>query len=253
MENAATGYSELAAYLGAKKSERPWGNNTRVRQDAHAIVVTLHNTEVAHVRPDGSITLNTGGWQTVTTKDRLNKVLALAGGHWRVWTEKSLWMLYYYANPGVGSTDPIPSYAFADGVTVWPDGRIEGQAPEPPTKLRKAAKAYVNKLVAALLDGSLPAPDNGDCFFCRGIFGDSGERDSDHILNHIEEGYLVPSLLANVISDNTTAIGAWPRQAALAMLWHQFPKRFPSNNDVIARQVKHAVWVYIATRIGLPT
>jgi hypothetical protein len=252
MENAATGYSELVAYLGAKKSERPWGNNTRVRQDAKAIVITLHSTEVAHVRPDGSITLNTGGWQTVTTKDRLNKVLALAGGHWRVWTEKSLWMLHYFTPGDFTENRPIPSYAFADGVTVWPDGRIEGQAPEPPTKLRKAAKAYVNKLVAALFDGSLPAPSAADCIFCQGNFDDASLRD-EHIGSHIEEGYLVPTLLWNVIADATAQIGPAPRDYAQEILWKHGGKRYANLDDITSRQLKRAVWVYIATRIGLPT
>jgi hypothetical protein len=248
MEDTRTAYSELAAYLGAKKSERPWGNNTRVRQAFDHIIVRLHNTDIANLSVDGSITLNTDGWQTATTKDRLNKVLALAGGKWRAWSEKGMWMLHYG-----GWAKDTPSYAFADRVTVWPDGRIEGQASEPPTKLRKAAKAYVNKLVAALFDGSLPAPDSGDCRFCRGMFGDVAEHDDDHIKSHIEEGYLVPTLLWNVITADDVKMGPLPKQYAQEIIWRHGGQRYANLDDVTARQLKRAVWVYIATRIGLPT
>jgi hypothetical protein len=253
-----TAFDILDAYLkeGRNKEERPWGNNTRVRQAFDHIIVRLHNTDIANLSVDGSITLNTDGWQTVTTKDRLNKVLTLGNcGHWRLWSEKGIWMLYYFS-PDKGNADPIPSYAFTDGVTVWPDGRIEGQAPEPPTKQRKAAKSYVNKLVAALFDGSLPAPDDGDCWFCRGIFGESGEHDDDHIKSHIEEGYLVPSLLANVICDETSKLGSWPRQYCYGLLMKTAvvtPTKRGVITDVSARQLKRATWVYIATRIGIPT
>ena len=142
MEDTKTAYSELFAYLnaGKDKTERPWGNNTRVRQAFDHIIVRLHNTEIAHVRPDGRITLNTGGWLTPTTKDRLNKVLALGDGHWRVWSEKGMWMLNYFTPGDFTEKRPIPTYAWADGVTVWPDGRIEGQGAEPPTKLRKGGQ-----------------------------------------------------------------------------------------------------------------
>jgi len=253
MENTA--YAELFAYLnaGKDKTERPWGNNTRVRQAFDHIIVRLHNTDIANLSVDGSITLTTGGWQTVTTKDRLNKVLALAGGKWRVYTEKSLWHVFRLED-GV-PWNKCPSHPFVDGVTVWPNGEIQGQAPEPPTKQRKAAKAYANKLVDALFDGSLEAPGDGDCFDCRGIFGAEGECDSDHILSHIEEGYLVPTLLANIICDEASKLGPWPRQYCYGLLMKTVvvtPTERGMITDVSARQLKRATWVYIATRIGLP-
>lgn len=38
-----------------------------------AYAVRLHNTDVVTLHPDGSYTLNSGGWRTVTTKDRINR------------------------------------------------------------------------------------------------------------------------------------------------------------------------------------
>lgn len=69
-------YEQAAQYLG-KKSDRPCGNNTRVQSQLGAtgsdIGIRLHDTLVVVYHKDGSITVNTGGWHTVTTADRLER------------------------------------------------------------------------------------------------------------------------------------------------------------------------------------
>jgi len=256
-----TAYSQLLAHIeaGQSKMERAWGNNTRVRRiigvDPH-IAAVLHNTDIAACYPDGRVTLNTGGWRTATTQDRINKVLrlAVAGNHWRVWSEKGQWRLYFYSAPGA----PIPSYSFADGCTVYPDGRVEGvnqDAADRQAQLTKDAKAYVKHLVDALLAGSLPAPGSGDCWYCCMVnedgqtWGDTTQN--DHIQSHIAEGYLVPSLLANVIVDPKSPLGPLPRQLAFELLQHT---RTPDDAPLLAvvgKQLRRATWVYIASRLGL--
>lgn len=44
----------------------------------------LHNTVIIRRAPDGVITLDTGGWNTVTTRDRFNVILRLLGVPLRV-------------------------------------------------------------------------------------------------------------------------------------------------------------------------
>lgn len=66
-----TSYQSAAAYLG-KKESRPGGNNTRVvRRGPDAIAIRLHATDVVTFYADGSALLNTGGWETVTTGQRM--------------------------------------------------------------------------------------------------------------------------------------------------------------------------------------
>lgn len=49
---------------------------TTVRQDADCISVVYHSTEVFYYNKiNDSITLNTGGWNTPTTKRRINQAL----------------------------------------------------------------------------------------------------------------------------------------------------------------------------------
>ncbi len=50
-------------------------NNTKIQERGHAFAVRLHKTDVVMIRPDGTYRLNTGGWRTVTTKNRMNMTL----------------------------------------------------------------------------------------------------------------------------------------------------------------------------------
>lgn len=61
----------------ARKDRLP-KNNTNVMCTNGRIAVTLHRTLVVDVTPD-DITLNTGGWNTVTTRARMNQASAEFG------------------------------------------------------------------------------------------------------------------------------------------------------------------------------
>jgi hypothetical protein len=53
---------------------RKVGNNTyaEILYD-DTVAIRLHSTDVVKIHPNGLYTLNSGGWQTVTTKDRINQ------------------------------------------------------------------------------------------------------------------------------------------------------------------------------------
>jgi hypothetical protein len=74
-------YADALAYLKGRRSA-PAGNNTTLLAHPYlsnsdgtprAIFVKLHGTNVVTYLSDGRIVLDTGGWRTVTTKDRLNR------------------------------------------------------------------------------------------------------------------------------------------------------------------------------------
>lgn len=75
-------YAELDRYLG-KKDDRPspWGGveSRVVRLSDSEIALTYHRTAVVTIHAEGTITLNSGGWATVTTKRRMNEVLQRVG------------------------------------------------------------------------------------------------------------------------------------------------------------------------------
>lgn len=71
-------WASADAYLGAKH-DRPIANNTRVqRRGDDAIAIMLHATDVVTFYRDGRVRLANGGWDSVTTADRI-RTFAPAG------------------------------------------------------------------------------------------------------------------------------------------------------------------------------
>jgi hypothetical protein len=68
-----------ARLQGRNREHRKHSNNTVLQRRGDDIAMTLHATDIVVVAPDGLITLNSGGWQTVTTKRRMNLALIELG------------------------------------------------------------------------------------------------------------------------------------------------------------------------------
>lgn len=85
LDKLPTTYAECARFLSFPlKRSRSCGNNTTVvaRWSGGldpAFGIVLHSTEVVSFYADGEIDFHTGGWHTVTTKDRLNRVAKAHG------------------------------------------------------------------------------------------------------------------------------------------------------------------------------
>jgi len=97
---------------------RPTGikryRNTTVTDDGSRVVVRLHHTNIFVLdRSTGGVTLNSGGWRTVTTKRRINECLAEYGIPLRVWQSNFDWYVYR-----MDSTDRPGPNEFVDG-KVW--------------------------------------------------------------------------------------------------------------------------------------
>jgi hypothetical protein len=81
-----------------------------VWKGAHGFALRLHDTRVVTFNPDDSITLDTDGWQTPTTRDRMNRC-----------------GLNVYMSSGVaivrhGGTEHV----YRDGMRLHPDGSVSG-------------------------------------------------------------------------------------------------------------------------------
>lgn len=107
------------------------GNNTwaqyQATPDGPTIQVVLHLTTVATIHADDSVTLRTGGWCTVTTKDRLNRVLGDRGS---VRSVKGTWTYVRapFRNVGPSSVENAgyfqPDVPFVEGLTVTATGLV---------------------------------------------------------------------------------------------------------------------------------
>jgi hypothetical protein len=86
------------------KDSRKIGNNTYAEiLNDNTVAIKLHNTYVVKIRDDGTYTLNSGGWQTATTKDRINQYSPV-----RVYQRKFEWFV----------TINGKEYPFIDGMVV---------------------------------------------------------------------------------------------------------------------------------------
>lgn len=58
---------------GREEDRRPLNNNTVAVKRGEAVAIRLHRTDVVVYHADGTVTLNSGGWKTTTTKSRINR------------------------------------------------------------------------------------------------------------------------------------------------------------------------------------
>lgn len=103
-----------AEHVLAKTRRGNLGNNTTIRRDGDDIVIRLYATDIIRYCPDGGITLRSGGHQTVTTKGRINGFLS---PYLHIAQVKGDW----FVGGGQFSED-VP---FFEGITIYPDGRVE--------------------------------------------------------------------------------------------------------------------------------
>lgn len=95
LDSIPTSFAEAAKLLGDQTSVSVGNNTHLVRADQLAeegrIELVLHSTPVVVFYSDNSAQLFSGGWRTVTTKDRLNRVLRPNG--WSVYSERRTWKI----------------------------------------------------------------------------------------------------------------------------------------------------------------
>lgn len=190
-------------------------NTFRYQTTAGAEIVRLHLTDVVTRDAKGRITLNSGGWKTKTTNDRIN--LGLQGTPYRLIAGRNGWEV---ARLGEGESyawnarERVPFY---DGIKL-PDAfgakarlKAEREAAKA-AKLKERIKTYVTKNIRKGVP--LAPPDSGDCWHCL-MFdavkpgsnpytaNESPQRNSaDHLLSHIRENYLPGSLIVNAFRDS---------------------------------------------------
>lgn len=69
--NRGADYQGWIDWMARHPRKHNIGRNTTVRRDGDAVVIRYHSTDIVTFRPD-RVDYNTGGWETVTTKGRMN-------------------------------------------------------------------------------------------------------------------------------------------------------------------------------------
>lgn len=86
-----TDYSEALAVLGMRRERKIAHNTYLVKLGDGTVGVRLHNTYVVTFHAQGHTVLDSGGWGTVTTKERMNRYLPPG---YRISAIKHVWHLY---------------------------------------------------------------------------------------------------------------------------------------------------------------
>ena len=195
-------YKNAADYLG-KKDERPYTRgrlqfNRIQRRTADSIAMELHGHDVVVWHQDGRTVLDSCGWRTPTTKERMNECVPFGG----VSQRKGQW---YFST---GPWDDRTEFVFEDNMVLNSDGSVSGVGSPDTVKKNKKLRTQIQKFsadfTAALYRGEISQPGPGDCFGCQ--FHEKGKPGGkmmgmDHYLSHISKGerYFVPSMLSNAM------------------------------------------------------
>lgn len=191
MRDIPTTYLHADTLLRSARSEangKPVANNTRLfRRSDDTIALRLHATDVVLYHADGSMTLNTGGWYTVTTKARINEAIAPLV----VWSNKGRWMLGRMGQ----SSEVVP---FADGMRVHHEHplprdreaeRLAEMEDRRNADMRKAVKRFVSGITPERIVEAFDNP-GGDCWGCMMVAEDgSYPMGEDCVPEHVREGY----------------------------------------------------------------
>lgn len=241
-------FKEAEEFLakGKDKSKRPLGFATYlIKRKDGSIAVRLWDTDVVVYKPNGDIVLNSGGWRTPTTKDRLNGYSPITIAQ----TNK----VWYVCRKGKWEEKNVP---FRDGMIVHPDGSFEGvgnvQDEEYVKRMNKAITKYVDGYIKALFDGKVPAPSAGDCWFCAlrtedgKTMGDVGDK-KDHLVGHFHDKYYVPSLLYNAMTEGGVSMFA---KAVVGSIW-KGEYESDSMDGLAARQIRSALKKYLEKRLAI--
>ena len=196
---------------GRCKNRRKMANNTYLeRREGGDIALKLHDTDIATYHDDGRVELRSGGWLTVTTKERLNRFTDAS-----IWSTRGIWTISVPAGNGTYEQRNQNSCGWAEGVTIHPGGDITGFLPasveEARNKRNKATRAAIKRFIATITpDKIMHAWENtsGDCLICQ-----ISDSDPYCLASHVEEHYFHASLAHNAIKAKKY------RDPAIIMSW----------------------------------
>jgi hypothetical protein len=91
IRNFPVTFTELDEALGSRRSRTICNNTTAARGPGGTIDVRLHGHHIATLADNGAVVVLDAGWQSVTTKQRLNEILRPVGA--RIHQEDYRWFL----------------------------------------------------------------------------------------------------------------------------------------------------------------
>ena len=209
-------YAEADAFLAEKgvDSRKICGNNTYVERRGEDIAVRYHQTDIITFLKAAAplIVLDTGGWHTQSTKQRLSQFLP-AGV--TVFSFKGQWRVGNGQHWAQTKADLVGSVIFTDGLRLihntvgWEPlnaltAEDEAKIDAAKRSLDKAVKAYVKKLGEALPKWTAELRETqslnvaGDPWCCTMRMDSS----TDHLWQHLKDDYVFPTIIVRAFEDS---------------------------------------------------
>jgi hypothetical protein len=142
--------SELLKGVEAVDSKVIARNTVRYTRPDGAVAVRLHSTDVVTTFPDGSIILDSGGWKTLTTKDRLRYALPTG---WAVYSDKGVWYVQ----------TPAGEFVWQDGARFRANGKPVGKlANVALINQQRADEKLIKRYCAKIVNEPWPEGSGGD-------------------------------------------------------------------------------------------
>lgn len=123
---------------------KPLQNHTRLHKFAYCgkhwspdsvFAVRYHNTNVVMYYADGVVELNSGGYRTPSTRDRINSNVPSGVGISQVEGEWEITIQRFWQSPDGGRYLKYFEYSFDDGMLIHPDFTVTGvELPQPVTE-----------------------------------------------------------------------------------------------------------------------
>lgn len=170
------------------------GNTYEFENEIGDRIIQFYDTEIVTFKKNGDIVLNSGGYRTPTTKERMNSVLK----DYYIEQSNNIWYIHRRI-----TKETVPFY---DGIVL----KVGKPLPNN-TKIEDKTKvivAKINKFVNKLDKmKEIPIPSNGDCWYCA-MWTEDGKtlgevtKDNNHLLSHMKEGYVHGSLIYNALKES---------------------------------------------------
>ena len=248
-----TNYTEAAKHLigGRNKDYRPLtGSSTSLeRRGPTTIAVHYHETDVVTFHEDGPTVLNSDGWRTMTTKDRMNKYSAA-----NLWQSKGLW----YVGDAPWRKEG-QSVLYFDSIEVSDSGVVANPPDAGETEQFEKAKKQIDRQVSAYIKGfvkhlrelgQVDTDTSGDCWYC-GMRTTSGQSlgdvlfGQDHLLSHLSEPYYVPSLLLNAMAERGYGGGV---EIVISSTNHDLARTDHADDRYYCAMMKYSLRAYFRSR-----
>lgn len=169
--------------------------------ESGARIVRLHDTDIVKFpNPEDKyhFILNSGGWRTPTTKERMNDVLPSGVA---VYQNRGYWYVR------IGGWEDGKTVPFFDGIEikagVVQNPESDGAADEADKeRIRKLIRKYTAKVSRQWAEAPM-TPTGGDCWICMSHTNDLTKSarlpNTDCLISHLEEGYVHGTLVYNAL------------------------------------------------------